>query len=202
MIVTIAGGIYLASFIPYALIGHSLIDIYNAQWSMLAYHSGMAAFTHPNESFWWQWPTILTPLWVYLRQLPDGLSWTISVMGNPLIWWGGMVAIIVAFVEGYRKKWPYLFLGVMYLSQLLPYALIHRYLFIYHYYAEVPILCLALAGLLHEAWYRPGQRKYVVIFIAVGCVLFAAFYPVISGYPIPQWYIEYLRWFRGWQFST
>ncbi len=200
MIVGVAGGIYLASFIPYALIGHSLVDIYNAQWSMLAYHSGMAAFTHPNESFWWQWPTILVPLWIYLRQLPGGLSSTISAMGNPIIWWGGMVAIIVALVEGVHKKWPYLFLGVIYITQLLPYALIQRYLFLYHYYAEVPIICLALAGILHEAWYNPRQRRYVVIFIAVACVLFAAFYPVISGYPIPHWYVEYLRWFRGWQF--
>lgn len=200
MIIGVAGGIYLASFIPYALIGHSLVDIYNAQWSMLSYHSGMAAFKHPNESFWWQWPTMLVPLWIYLRQLQGNLSSSISAMGNPIVWWGGMVAIIVALVEGIRRKWPYLFLGVIYLTQLLPYALIQRYLFLYHYYAEVPIICLALAGLLHEAWYRPRQRKYVVIVITAGCVLFAAFYPVISGYPVPQWYLEYLRWFRGWRF--
>ena len=200
LIVVVAGGIYLASFIPYALVGHSLLDIYNLQWSMFAYHSGMAAFTHPNESFWWQWPTFLVPLWIYLRQFPGYLSSSISAMGNPLVWWGGIVAIIVALTEGVHRKWPYLFLGVVYLSQLLPYALIQRYLFLYHYYAEVPILCLALAGFLHGAWYNPRQRKYLVITIAVGCALFVAFYPVISGYPIPQWYIEYLRWFRGWQF--
>jgi dolichyl-phosphate-mannose--protein O-mannosyl transferase len=167
---------------------------------MLAYHSGMAAYTHPNESFWWQWPTILVPLWLYVRKLPEDMVSTISAMGNPIVWWGGLVAVIIAIVEGFRRKWPYLFLGVLYISQLLPYALISRYLFIYHYYAEVPILCLAIAGLVHEIWYKPGQKRYVVIFIVTACVLFAAFYPVISGYPIPAWYSNYLHWFRGWQF--
>jgi len=200
MIVVVAGSIYLASFIPYALIGHNLVDIYNAQWSMLAYHSGMAAYTHPNESFWWQWPTILVPLWLYVRKLPEDMVSTISAMGNPIVWWGGLVAVIIAIVEGFRRKWPYLFLGVLYIFQLLPYALILRYLFIYHYYAEVPILCLAIAGLVHEIWYKPGQKRYVVILIVTACVLFAAFYPVISGYPIPAWYSNYLHWFRGWQF--
>ncbi len=200
MIITVAGGIYLASFIPYALIGHSLSDIYNAQWSMLAYHTEMGAYNHPNASNWWQWPTILVPLWLYVRKLPEGVFSTISAMGNPVVWWTGLVAVIISIIDSARRKWPYLFLGVLYLSQILPYALISRYLFIYHYYAEVPILCLAVAGLIHEMWYRPGQRRYVVILLVAACIIFVAFYPVISGYPIPQWYSDYLHWFRGWVF--
>ncbi len=200
MIVLIAGGIYLASFIPYALIGHSLADIYNAQWSMLSYHEQLGGITHPNASNWWQWPTILVPLWLYLRGLPDGTTSTISAMGNPLVWWGGLVSVLSAIVDGFRRKWTYLFLGILYLSQLIPYALISRYLFIYHYYLEVPIICLATAGLVHEMWYKPKQRIYVVILIVAAFILFAAFYPVISGYPVPEWYGNYLHWFRGWQF--
>jgi dolichyl-phosphate-mannose--protein O-mannosyl transferase len=196
----VVGGIYLASFIPYVLIGHNLVDIYNAQWSMLSYHTQLGGINHPNASNWWEWPTILIPLWMYLRKLPGDAISTISVMGNPVVWWGGLVAVISAIVDGFRRKWPYLFLGSLYLSQLLPYALISRYLFIYHYYAEVPILCLTIAGLVHELWYRPGQRKYVVMLIVATCALFTAFYPVISGYPIPEWYSNYLHWFRGWQF--
>jgi dolichyl-phosphate-mannose--protein O-mannosyl transferase len=200
IILIVGGGIYLASFIPYALIGHSLYDIYNAQWSMLAYHTEMSAYTHQNSSNWWQWPTILVPLWLYIKELPGGMISIISAMGNPVVWWTGLIAVISATVDGAKRKWPYLFLGILYFSQLLPYALISRYLFIYHYYAEVPILCLAIAGLVHEMWYKPQQKKYVIILIVATCIMFAIFYPVISGYPIPQWYDSYLRWFRGWTF--
>jgi len=143
---------------------------------------------------------MLGPLWLYTRRLAGGMLSTISAMGNPVLWWLGLCAIIVSLVDGAKKKWPHLFLGVLYLAQLLPYALISRYLFIYHYYAEVPIIALATAGLVHEMWYKPGQRRYIVILIAAAAALFAVFYPVISGQIIPEWYSGYLHWFRDWRF--
>ena len=200
LIPAVGAVVYFGSFIPYAAIGHSPSDIWAAQWSMLGYHSDMGAYFHPNSSNWYEWPMMLGPLWLYTRRLAGGMLSTISAMGNPVLWWLGLCAIIVSLVDGAKKKWPHLFLGVLYLAQLLPYALISRYLFIYHYYAEVPIIALATAGLVHEMWYKPGQRRYIVILIAAAAALFAVFYPVISGQIIPEWYSGYLHWFRDWRF--
>jgi dolichyl-phosphate-mannose-protein mannosyltransferase len=125
---------------------------------------------------------------------------TISAMGNPALWWVGLAAVISSQVDGYHRKWPYLFLGVLYVSQLLPYTFISRYLFIYHYYAEVPILSLATAGLVHELWYKPGSKKWILLLLAATVAFFAVFYPVISGTVIPEWYSGYLHLFRDWRF--
>jgi dolichyl-phosphate-mannose-protein mannosyltransferase len=122
------------------------------------------------------------------------------LMGNPVVWWVGLCAVLVLLVEGIRKNWSSLFLGVLYVVQLISFALIPRYLFIYHYYPEVPILAIAIAGLFHEEWYRPRGRKYIIVLIASAVMFFIAFYPAISGYPAPQWYSEYLHWFRDWKF--
>ena len=192
--------IYFGTFIPYASLGHSLSDIWKAQWGMLGYHTEMGYYNHPNASNWYEWPMDLSPLWFVTKSFPWGMLSTISAMGNPLIWWVGLVAILSSIADGIKLKWPHLFLGVLYIAQLIPYALISRYLFIYHYYAEVPILALATAGLVHEMWYKPKQRRYVVILVAAAAIFFAVFYPVISGQPIPQWYSGYLHWFRDWRF--
>jgi predicted membrane-bound dolichyl-phosphate-mannose-protein mannosyltransferase len=200
LIPAVGAVIYFGSFIPYAAIGHGLSDIWAAQWSMLGYHSSMGAYFHPNASNWYEWLIILKPLWLYVRHLAGDMLSTISAMGNPVVWWVGLCAVLVSLVNGAKKEWPHLFLGILYIAQLLPYALISRYLFIYHYYAEVPILALATAGLVHEMWYKPGQRKYVIILVAAAVTFFAVFYPVISGQVIPEWYSGYLHWFRDWVF--
>jgi dolichyl-phosphate-mannose-protein mannosyltransferase len=192
--------VYFASFIPYAAQGHGPGDIWAQQWSMLGFHSKMSLYNHPNATDWWEWPITLSPLWLYARNLPGGMLSTISAMGNPALWWVGLAAVISSLVDGYHRKWPYLFLGVLYVSQLLPYTFISRYLFIYHYYAEVPILALATAGLMHELWYKPGSRKWILLLLAATVAFFAVFYPVISGTVIPEWYSGYLHWFRDWRF--
>ena len=160
---------------------------------MLGYHSEMGQYTHPNASGWYEWPLALKFLPFTSNRLPGDAYSGISALGNPVLWWVGLVAIILSILDAAKLKWPHLFLGALYLAQLLPYALISRYLFIYHYYAEVPLLALATAGLTHELWNNPKQRKYVIMLVTIAAVAFAVFYPVISGQIFPHWYIDYLR---------
>jgi predicted membrane-bound dolichyl-phosphate-mannose-protein mannosyltransferase len=195
----IGAGVYFATWIPYAGLGHDLGDIWAAQWGMLGYHSDMGQYTHPNASGWYEWPLALKFLPFTSDRLPGDIYSGISALGNPILWWIGLVAIILSILDAAKLKWPHLFLGALYLAQLIPYALISRYLFIYHYYAEVPLLALATAGLTHELWYTPRQRKYIILLIAIAAIAFAAFYPVISGQIVPRWYIDYLR-VLGWRF--
>ncbi len=194
------GLIYLATFIPYVMIGHGLVDIYNAQWSMLSYHESMSRLIHPESSNWYEWPLTLKPLFLYFKVLPNDMISIVSAMGNPVVWWVGLCAVLIALVSGFKKEWPFLFVGIIYLSQLFSYALIPRYLFIYHYYLDVPILALAAGGVLNDQCSGSKGRRYVALLLVLAVALFAIFYPVISGYPIPQWYTGYLHWFRDWVF--
>ena len=196
----VGGLVYVSTFVPYMLIGHDPADIYQAQWSMYNYHAGLTA-THPFSSEWWMWPVIVKPLWLYNTQLPQGMVSTITAMGNPVVWWFGLPFTILAIWKGLRKgEKSYLFISVLFMFQWLPYALISRTLFIYHYYPAVPMMIIASAGILSDWWRDPKERRLVQIYLVAVVAVFALFYPVISGYPIPYWYKESLQWLRSWTF--
>jgi len=196
----VSGLVYVSTFIPYMMAGHSLTDVYTRQWTMYNYHAQLEA-THPFSSAWWSWPLIIRPLWLYVSYLPDGMVSTITAMGNPAIWWFGLVSIITIFwrlIKGRDKNC--LFILCIFLFQWLPYAFISRCLFIYHFYVNVPMLILATTYLLNESWESKGGRAFVAAYLSLTAILFILFYPVISGYPIPYSYKEFLRWFNSWVF--
>ncbi len=197
----LAGGVvYLSTYLPYLMIGHTLSDVYSLQWSMLDFHETLPP-SHPFASVWATWPLILRPIRLTLDYLPNGLVSTISAMGNPLLWWLGLAAVIVATIKGIQERKPVLiFLVAVYLSQILPYAFVSRDTFIYHYYPEVPVLALLVAGLLDEFWAERGSRKYILIYLAAVGVAFALYYPAISGLPVLPSYVQHLRLMRAWDF--
>jgi dolichyl-phosphate-mannose--protein O-mannosyl transferase len=199
-LLVIGSSVYLITFIPYVAMGHSLGELYNLQWSMYTFHSQLQA-THPFSSEWWSWPFIFKPLWLYFQSLPNNMVSTITAMGNPVIWWVGLPIVLIALWKGFRERAPsYLFIGILYMFQWIPYAFISRSLFIYHFYSNVPITIIALAAVLSESWSRPSERKFVVLFLAASLTVFITFFPVISGLPVPAWYTQYLRLFRSWIF--
>ena len=198
--IAIAMGIYLLTFVPYMIIGHTLADVYQAQWSMYNYHSTLTA-THPFSSPWWTWPLISRPVWLYVSDLPGGNVSTIAAMGNPAVWWIGLASVALAVEEGIRRKnHVCLFLVTIFLFQWLPYALISRTLFLYHFYFNTPILILATAYLINKSWSTRRRKTIVLIYLVAVATLFAIFYPVISGMPTPYYWRDGLRWFRSWVF--
>lgn len=196
----IAMGIYLLTFVPYMIIGHTLADVYQAQWSMYNYHSTLTA-THPFSSSWWTWPLISRPVWLYVSDLPGGNVSTIVAMGNPAVWWVALASVVLAVEEGIRRKnHVCLFLVTIFLFQWLPYALISRILFLYHFYFNIPILILATAYLINKSWSTRRGKTIVLIYLVAVAALFVIFYPVISGMPTPYYWRDGLRWFRSWVF--
>ena len=87
--------IYLLSYLPFVDNSHpGLFDrMLTNQTSMFNYHSGLEA-THPYSSSWYQWPTMVRPIWYYSGYLTDAVKEGISAFGNPLVWWGGIPAFL------------------------------------------------------------------------------------------------------------
>ena len=196
----VGGLIYISTYIPYLAIGHTFGDIVNLQIRMFGFHSGLPP-EHTFASSWVTWPLMLRPFRFFIKCLPGDMISTINAMGNPAIWWFGLAAVLIALLMGIKeRKANFIFLVVLYVSQLLPYALITRDIYIYHYYPEVPLLVLIIGGLLSEFWVERGSRKYVVLYLLAVAIAFVAFYPVISGYPAPTWYISWIKWFQAWDF--
>ena len=192
--------VYFLTYIPYMLQGHGLADVYKLQWEMLGYHSNLRV-KHPFSSPWWSWPLISRPLWLTVNALPDANVSTIASMGNPLIWWIGIVFVILTVERAVRDRDDTsIFIAATFLFQWVPFSLLRRVLFIYHFYINVPILILAVTLYLHGSWRDGEKRKMVVAYLIATAAAFALFYPVISGAPIPDQYRLLLRWLPSWLF--
>jgi len=198
--VAIVVTIYFLCYIPYIAIGHSLRDVYDRQWYMLGYHSGLS-ISHPYSSSWWSWPLMIRPVWLYFSDLSEGLFSTISAMGNPAIWWVGSIAMLLSAETMIKKKdLSSTFLVTIFLFQWLPYALISRCLFLYHFYSNVPIFCLAIASIINKVWNGRKGKLIATIYLILVVLLFVLYYPVSSGHPINNHWRQLLRLLHSWMF--
>jgi dolichyl-phosphate-mannose-protein mannosyltransferase len=111
----VAVGIYLLIYIPDMWIGRPFIGtngsgILDLQFSMYGYHANLVA-THTFSSPWYSWPFMVNigqnladprlpayvPLWLEVAEVvsPNLVKSTISVFGNPSVWWVGFASMLV-----------------------------------------------------------------------------------------------------------
>ena len=70
---------------------------------MYNYHSKLEA-DHPFSSSWYTWPISYKPVWYHLVDYEDNTRETISGIGNILIWWIGMFAMIYLIPRMIKNK--------------------------------------------------------------------------------------------------
>ncbi|UCF44976.1 MAG: glycosyltransferase family 39 protein [Candidatus Bathyarchaeota archaeon] len=192
--------VYFLTYIPDILAGRSVLDVLGLQGGMFNYHATLTA-THPYSSPWWTWPFMLKPVWLYVSYLPLSVKSTIVLLGNPAVWWAGFAFIILAVERAVRKRvFAGIFIAAFFFFQWLPYALISRVTFLYHFYVSVPFLCLASAYFLSKYWSTKWGKVVAVAYFASVVVLFGLFYLVISGTPASTSWIDSLKWLSGWGF--
>ena len=95
---------------------------------------------------------------------------------------------------------PLAFLAIGFLSQYLPWILVPRSTFIYHYFPSVPFIILCTAQVWRTAFRERRRAGYVVLsaHLAVAAALFVLFYPAISGLVVPRAWLEACAWFKNW----
>lgn len=207
--VLVPGMIYYASYYPYGaargLHGagmyftreYAAIVLENQRF-MFTYHAGLVA-THPYSSRWWQWLLDLRPILYYLSY-GDGTVSTIGAFVNPLLCWGGLLALPVLVYHAVRRDRTALFILVGYLAQVLPWVFISRLTFEYHYFAATLFLVLAL-GYVFDRLRQRGYFGIVYAFTAASGALFALFYPVLTGVTVSRSYAwNVLKWLPDWPF--
>ncbi len=267
--VLIPAVIYTLSYLPYAQakgktgLGELISVMLENQKYMLTYHTGVHD-AHPYASRWYQWLVDGRPILYYLDSTSGaawGLKAAFGAFSNPLVCWGGLLAILTCAVRSFRRLWskltffavtgvgavlslaliegvytpehPYaipltvvglllylglgvflsfsfpqhdgkaLFILVGYLAELLPWMLIGRTTFAYHYFPSILFLVLALSylfdGLLERG--TKGCKGAVYGLTGAAAGLYAAFYPVLVGIMAPTWYTSnFLRWLPSWPF--
>ena len=194
--------IYTLSYIPFndgsdrGLVAKMLKSIE----VMFSYHSQLVS-THPFSSCWYQWPIMYRPIFYYSGTVTDTIHEGISAFGNPLVWWAGIPAFVYMVYLALKKKDKMAgFLIVAYFAQYLPWVLVSRTTYIYHYFPSVPFVVLMLVyTMVKIVEKKPKWVKWMIVYTALAVVLFAMFYPVLSGYPVEVGYVKsFLKWFESW----
>lgn len=182
--------IYLASYLPYLWRDPSfgLKDWWDCQQYMFWYHSTLKA-THPFESRWYTWLLGLRPVWYYQNtHLPAGTEASIAGLGGPVIWLAGLAAILLLFWRQISGRGTRTGAGVLilYATQLVPWMLVTRCTFLYHYFPS-SMFCLAAIVLVLGGARNQKRAQYVGVGLTVvSLVLFAWYYPALSGLPVPE----------------
>ena len=209
---------YLVSYIPYMAyntrikgLGDYLSAVWRAQESMFSYHSTPGlGMDHPFYSPWWEWPIIGKPMYYATEQyIPDDavLHHSIFCFGNPVVWFGSLAAVAVILFLWIRSKhyqignteqrwhlvgltydnsYGFVFIGL--LAQYLPWVLVPRGTYIYHYFASIPFLILASSMCLTAK--NPKAEKILRIagfaILAATAVFFILLLPYATGMPVSE----------------
>ena len=155
---------------------------------------------------------MLKPLWLYVSALPNNVTSTIVLLGNPAVWWVGFACIIGILVTAIAKLvrstgerlskvgLPAIFILAFFFFQWVPYMLISRITFIYHFYVNVPFLCLGGAYFISKYWGSKWMKLAAIAYFASAVASFVLFYAVISGAHAANSWIDSLKWLDGWIF--
>ena len=197
-----------------------LKTVYNTNFgkynSMLSYHGTPGlGMDHYYYSPWYEWPLMIKPMYYASAAFkPEGMTYAIFCFGNPWVWvvgLGGIAYTVFSWIKGHqyqlagkegvlqasRCDWDvapaFILIGL--LAQFLPWVLVPRGTYIYHYFASVPFLILGTTLMLHQfTLHRPDMGKKVCMLYLMLCLVwFIILFPYASGVMTPDWWMDAIR---------
>ena len=177
---------------------NKLVIVWNVQQQMYWYHTQLTA-THSYQSLWYTWPFGLRPVYYYVGNFDDKIA-QIYALGNPIIFWSGILAVIFAIWRLIKK--PTFALGlviVAYLSFWLPWALSPRIMFLYHYLPSIPFLAIILAFTLEKFLGLNKSKIIVAAYLILVITTFIYFYPHVAAWPVPNSFNNTYFWLNSWR---
>ena len=129
----------------------------------------------------------------------------------PVIWFGGLAALLFCIIRSvgerryslpgstdlwhlktstYDPRYMFIFTGIM--AQYLPWVLVPRGTYIYHYFASLPFLMLALS--LSFDWQEKKRARIAktvgMTFVIFAAVAFILLFPYASGISVPAEWLD------------
>ena len=178
-----------------------LARLWEIQMGMYRYHADLVA-THPCQSMWYQWPLAQKSVWFYSGNAYIGetkLLSNISSTGNPAVWYvsafGGLLAVVEWFRNpACRKDRAFFVAAVGILAGLLPWALVTRCVFLYHYFSTIPfVMLMALLLLYYVEKKYPRTAWFKWAWLIASAIVFVLMLPAVSGIPVPKEYARFIE---------
>lgn len=202
-------------------LGGFIRNVIGAQETMFSYHSTPGlGMDHPFYSPWYEWPLIKKPMYYAMDSYleTEAASCAIFSFGNPAVWYVAIPCVIFGIVCLLKERrylitgrneghvWhleasdysPVLiFVTIGFLAQFLPWVLVPRGTYIYHYFASVPFLILFTVVAfekLHKRHQKVGNLIETILVIAA-VLFFIGFFPYASGIVAPKGWLDLMKFF-------
>ena len=189
---------------------------------MLGYHQIMVEENeHPYCSKWYSWPFMIRPIG-YFFSSSDAIDAfgnkimlfkDVHLFPNPFLYWFSTIAILTMLVQWLKLLWRwinqgivshkfYLFMFILlgYFANLLPWALVSRCLFLYHYQPASVFAFLALAWYLTQLT-RSESLKYKFLAWGILTIIVVSFFywlPIQLGIDLESDAFSRRMWFQSW----
>jgi dolichyl-phosphate-mannose--protein O-mannosyl transferase len=196
-------------------------EIFGQGKRMVDFRRDTHQFTHRYLSYFWSWPLVLEPIWLFFEENKDAHTvHAICAMGTPVFWWGFLVLLferaLTAFgrlkndrpAQGPPGQDPHLqekriagALVILWFCQWIPWCVSYTGGFFYYMLTEVPIMALLVGKLtadllnFHDALGEGRWRGWLIL--GVYLVAFALYYPFATAREVPRSYFNKL-FFQQW----
>ncbi|TMB57213.1 MAG: phospholipid carrier-dependent glycosyltransferase [Chloroflexi bacterium] len=203
--------VYFLSWVPYLQLGHGIateglgpgygwsLDELHSQ--AFGFHFGLTA-GHPASSPWWSWPLDLKTVFFYTHSFDDRQLAVVYNGGNPILFWAGVPAILLAGVMAWKRRSPALVMVVAaFAFQLVPWARIERAVFQYHYFTALLFAMIAVAYFVDEGLRRWDLRPLAIAFLVAAAIAGVLVFPLNSALAMPDWYISAARALPPWNYA-
>jgi dolichyl-phosphate-mannose-protein mannosyltransferase len=208
-LVIVPGAVYLASYTRYFVEeGFSLFKWFEVQQGMARFSLELRA-THAYSSRAWSWPLLIRPVAYYYKGGSNpSTSAEILGLGNPVIFWGFLLAVPWLVVDWIRRRdWRPGLILVAFASQYVPWFFVARTAFLFYMTPMTPFMVLGVTYGLRELWdvqsrstdrvVRPF-RALVVLLVLAAVGMFVFFFPVLTGWKFSYESWRLRMWFKTW----
>ena len=191
----------------------STVEIAREWWGeqrQIAWFHRTLEAEHPYRSRPTTWPYLGRPVAYYYESCDDaklaagecvteqGNVEEILGIGNPAIWWLGLLALPLAGWYSARGDWRALFILGFYAVQYVPWLTIPRPNFLFYMTPVVPFLCLAVAFGLWRVSAHPFVRWVPAAAAALAVGAFVFWFPVWTAIEMPSESWQLRMWFSSW----
>jgi dolichyl-phosphate-mannose--protein O-mannosyl transferase len=162
------------------------------QHEMFNHHHG-ELFANPYSSAAWSWLLVKRPVAFDFLNVGGGRYQEVLALGNPLIWWAGIVATVATGWRSLRRRRlgaPETIVLAGFFSGYVPWLIISRNeAFLYYVLPALPFLYLALADAIARMQMRHLQVVAVAVVAAISVGMFTFYRPVLIGQTLSydQW---------------
>jgi dolichyl-phosphate-mannose--protein O-mannosyl transferase len=190
---------YVAAYLP--IYGFSPAALWEAQRRIFQDNTTLAT-PHPYMSAWPSWPFLLRPVWFLFEKTgDDDRYWAVLSLGNPVIFWSAIPAILLCLRDWIvlRRRDAFLIVA-SYAALYFAWTVLPRAIgFSFYYLPSAAVASLALAYCFFRSDVRPWMWGRW-IFLAAALASFVLFLPISAAFVETSLAgFERLMWFSNWR---